>query len=413
VLTQLDSAGIDYCVLRGGDQLRSVTGNEEVDLLVPLDHLNRARRVLLGAGFIELSACGHAPHHFFVCYDADSDRWLKLDVVTRIAYGRPNHALETDLSDNCLKNRRPCDGVFVPSPDDEWVTLLLHCVLDKGTFSPVWQNRLRALAAEISDSEHATQLLRRYWRPEATMEEVRKDVLHDRWDELLACRRSIERRLTKSHPIRTTTAQLWAPVLRKLHRFLRFISPQAISVAILAPDGAGKSTLANGIVDHFFFPVEQIYMGLYQKKTTGPEVRATPGLGFAGKILKQWRRYLAAQSHKSRGRFVIFDRYTYDALLPSQRRLSMWQKLRRWLLANACPSPDLIVVLDAPGELLFARKGEHSADYLEQHRQAYLALQSRFPQMAVVDATRNAESVRRTVVTLMWRAFAKKLPGIT
>jgi thymidylate kinase len=112
---------------------------------------------------------------------------------------------------------------------------------------------------------------------------------------------------------------------------------------------------------------------------------------------------------RARGRFVIFDRYTYDALLPSRQPLSRWQRLRRWILAYACPAPDLIVMLDAPGEILFARKGEHSAEYLERHRQAYLNLRQRFPQMIVVDAARDAEDVRRAVTSHMWRGFAGRL----
>jgi thymidylate kinase len=79
------------------------------------------------------------------------------------------------------------------------------------------------------------------------------------------------------------------------------------------------------------------------------------------------------------------------------------------LLAHACPAPDLVLVLDAPGEVLYARKGEHSADFLEQQRQQYIALRARLPEMIVVDATRDAERVRRDALAAIWRGYIAHL----
>jgi thymidylate kinase len=68
----------------------------------------------------------------------------------------------------------------------------------------------------------------------------------------------------------------------------------------------------------------------------------------------------------------------------------------------------LVLLLDAPGELLFARKGEHSSDFLEQQRQAYHGLREKIPQMVIVDATRDAERVRRDVTSCIWRGYARQ-----
>ena len=149
-------------------------------------------------------------------------------------------------------------------------------------------------------------------------------------------------------------------------------------------------------------------MGLYQK---GPSAarRRIPGLGFVSQLITQWWRYLAARYHQAHGRLVIFDRYTFDALLPPPQRLSRLGRLRRWLLAHACPAPDLVLVLDAPGEVLYARKGEHSVAFLEQQRQRYLELQSYLPQTIVVDATRGAEEVRREATVAIWGRYINRL----
>lgn len=182
--------------------------------------------------------------------------------------------------------------------------------------------------------------------------------------------------------------------------------PYARSVALLAPDGAGKSTLSEGIQNTFYYPVRSVYMGLYQKKDDGAQELSLPGAGFLSRVLIQWRRYLSARYHQARGQLVIFDRYSYDALLPSPRELSKAKQWRRWLLAHTCPAPNLILMLDAPGEILYSRKREHSPAVLEEQRQGYLQLQERLPQMVIVDATSDPECVRRKVTALIWRHYA-------
>ena len=110
----------------------------------------------------------------------------------------------------------------------------------------------------------------------------------------------------------------------------------------------------------------------------------------------------------ARGRLIVFDRYTYDA--PSElHKKSLKSRMRNWLLSAIAPKPDLVVFLDAPGEVLYARKGEHSPAILEQQRQHYLGLQAHLPQMVVVDATNNADQVRRSVTSLIWQWYAKQV----
>ncbi|MEZ4731266.1 MAG: hypothetical protein R3E79_29455 [Caldilineaceae bacterium] len=90
-------------------------------------------------------------------------------------------------------------------------------------------------------------------------------------------------------------------------------------------------------------------------------------------------------------------------------RLQQW---RRWALAHACPAPDLVILLDAPGAILYARKGEHSAALLEEQRQGYLQLKSQLRQMVVIDATQHPDTVRRQVTTQIWRGYVRRQTGI-
>jgi hypothetical protein len=408
VLAAVEDAGVTYCVLRGGVPLEQQGTEDEIDVLVSPAHLPALRTLLAEMGFVRLRTWGHAPHHFFVAYEPAEDRWLKLDVVTAIAYGRPTHPYATNLADACLRNRRRVGGAYIPAAADELATLALHCLVDKGDFPEGWRERLSALCEEELDEKRLTSHLTSCWSPMMTGPALRSLIAEGKWEQLLSWRAEVMQHLASRGRLAIRCRRMRDRLLRKLNRAVRFVRPDALSVAVLAPDGAGKSTLSEGVARRFFFPVEQIYMGLYQQKG-GTAKRGIPGCGLAGNLLKQWGRFLRAHFLKARGRFVIFDRYTYDAYLPGRRRLGPLQRFRRWLLAHACPAPNLILMLDAPGEVLFARKGEHSADFLEEHRQAYLNLRKRFPQMIVVDATRDADQVRRSVMSHIWHGYAARL----
>jgi ABC-type cobalamin/Fe3+-siderophores transport system ATPase subunit len=184
-----------------------------------------------------------------------------------------------------------------------------------------------------------------------------------------------------------------------------------MTVAVLGPDGAGKSTLVEGLRRECALPVRTGYMGL-----TGGALRhvsrlRVPGVMLAGRLLVLWGRWLGGELHALRGRVVVYDRYVYDAVAPTPYPLGPLGRASRWLQGRACPSPDLIVLLDVSGAEMYERKGEYDASTLEHWRQRFLALRTRLPRLAVVDATRPAPEVRAEVMQLVWRAMSARWRG--
>lgn len=165
------------------------------------------------------------------------------------------------------------------------------------------------------------------------------------------------------------------------------------TLALIGPDGVGKSTLAEAVRARHATDAVCIYMGLYQRSGRRvPMSRSVVVL--AARRFARWAR---GQLHRSRGRLVIFDRYSADALLEPERPLGRYARARRWLLAHSCPRPDTLVLLDAPGALLAARLGHADAEAAERQRQRYLALRDRIPGLVVLDATRPVEELCQAV----------------
>jgi hypothetical protein len=408
LFASFEQQGILYCLMRDGDRIDQLSNGGEIDILVSKDQIAAVRRLARRVGFVNLPNWGHAPHHFFVSYDEHTDSWFKLDVITEIVYGKPIRNLRTELAKGCLDRRRYNGEAYVLSPEDELVTLLLHRILDKGSFSSVHRERIVRLKDEVSDKPYIDSLVRVHWLPSMTWRRLERMIEEDAWNELLGEGKSIADYLNKDK-VGTFMRFASARVLRKLNALIGWIKLRGISVTLLAPDGAGKSTLAGLIQESFYFPVSKLYMGLYQKGKEAKHRFSIPGVGLSKRLIRIWIHYIKAVLLLARGQFVIFDRYTYDAYLSPRREQSFLQKARRWLLSHSCPAPDLVIVLDAPGEILFARKGEHSVASLEDQRRAYLNLKSNLPQLDVVDASQDIDFVRREVTSLMWKRYLKKL----
>jgi thymidylate kinase len=429
VFEQLELKQINYCLLRGYEELATVGDKDDIDLLVQEQSLEPLQSVLNQLNFVRLPVWGHAPHHFFVMYDEPSDRWLKLDVVTTLIYGKPIPSLHTDLAVACLSRRRRRGVAFVPAPEEELVTLLLHCLLDKGEFAPRRLQRIQELRHEVADEVYLDKLLRTVWAPNTTWAQLAAMIDGANWPALLAMRHATVKRLAHGQRMPVLARQLSGQVLRKLDRVAGMLQPRSLTVALLAPDGGGKTTLATELSKRFFLPSRYIYMGTnieastvglpttrwIQSQSRRPSsMRRLPlwliarGLRFPNNVLEQWYRYGLSYYHMARGRMIVFDRYVFDA--PGvARKKSLKSRLRNWLVSAIAPKPDLVVFLDAPGEVLYARKGEHSPALLEQQRQHYLRLQTHLPQMVVVDATNNADQVRRSVTSLIWQWYAANI----
>jgi thymidylate kinase len=125
----------------------------------------------------------------------------------------------------------------------------------------------------------------------------------------------------------------------------------------------------------------------------------------------QWRRYAAGAWHRFVGEIVLFDRYAYDALAAGAEGMSRARRLRRQLLARSCPPPDMVILLDAPAEVLHARKPEHEPEVLELRRRRYLELARGCRRWTVVSADRTFGEVRRDVERLVWDAYAARARG--
>jgi thymidylate kinase len=222
------------------------------------------------------------------------------------------------------------------------------------------------------------------------------------------------------------------------------IAPSGFTVALIGCDGAGKTTVARELERRSSLPVRYLYMGVSSDSsdrqlittriahvvkrrrgappdTAGPpelppaapppaQVRrrlrrsARAALRLANRVADEWYRQALASFSLRRGQIVVFDRHfvaDFHATEIAVRAPTATQRLHGLMLARLYPRPDLVIFLDAPPEVLHARKGEGTLSSLARRRSDYLRLARTTDRFAVVDATQPLDAVVATVTRIL------------
>ena len=215
-----------------------------------------------------------------------------------------------------------------------------------------------------------------------------------------------------------------------------------LTVAIIGPDGAGKTTISRQLERTLPVRVKYLYMGVNLQTSnlvlpttwlfltlrrlrgmrpdmTGPRdpARSRPrpagrlrgaafavkqSLRLANQIGEEWFHQAVAGYYRLRGYIVLSDRdffadyYAYDVANSDPRR-PLTSRIHGFMLRHFYRRPDLVILLDASPETMFARKGEATLELLQQRRQEYLQLQHAVRHFEVVDASGPLDEVAREV----------------
>ncbi len=407
ILRALSAAGVDYALLHGADKLGDSAWSD-IDIAVRPEHLPRLRRALEqfpGARLVHLLHRQPKSFYFILALPARPRfRFLAVDAATDYR----SHGLVVLRAEQLLRGRRESNGLSLASPAVELQYILAKRAL-KGELSADQRARLAQLARELGSEARAA--LRHTFG--SAGEEVYRALLQRDWPALDAVlprlRRALARQTLKRDPL--SPARYWLSELVRLARWaaMRARNPTGIFVAVLGPDGAGKSTVIS-LLNEALRPafacraLFHLRPTLRGKGPAGPPVtapHASPPRSLFGSLAKL--AYYVASYNLGyalriwpmllRSTLVLFDRY-YEDLLVDPRRLRFAGP--RWLAA-ACakliPRPQLYLILDAPPHVLLERKREVAPEELNRQCREYRLLARSLPEALLLDASAPAEHV--------------------
>jgi thymidylate kinase len=404
VFRALDEARINWLLFRGEERMQRPTG--DIDLLIEPTDLDAAHKVLAKLGFSRQGSALFVTRRAYVAYVADDDLWLRFDVVTRVAFGELLE-FDTGVAPELLAAKRRVGVLFLLERNDAFWHLLLHYLLDRGDIPPAWREVVHKRAQDARADGPLAQFLDRLPGATSSLQLLGAAQAAD-WQLLQMLCGNIRRAWLASQ---TPSGHARLRVQRLLHRFVlsQWTSFRpGLSVVVLGPDGAGKTTLANGLRDSLAIPTKYVYMGLWKEGRLEQLLSYVPGLNLVLLLVRLVARSVRLTYFRWRGCIVILDRFTYDAVLVTKD--AAWrQRVTAALVLRMSQTPDLIVVLDLPGEVAFARKGEQDVATLDEWRDSYRALQSGSAELVVVDATKSVEEVRKLATEAIWAMIERRV----
>ena len=394
--------GIDCLVLRNYEGLPAHTTND-IDVLVAPDQRARAERALLQAaaqtGFRLHSRVEYATLALYLS-STETNAQTHFDLFTSLKW----RGFEFVDSQQFLR-RKVDKGLFwVPHPADETATKLLASLIYTRKVKEKYKG---AIAAGLKEEGQAVAALLSCTYGTGEAQRLVEAGGQERWGEIEAVagrlRRGLVLRQLAGRPLRTL-GSLARDAARLTRRFLQ---PPGVTVVLCGADGSGKSTAARVVLEELevTFPTAKVrqfhwkppvFTGKRQAArapTTDPHGKparnALLSLAYFG---VHWLEFLLGSHLRLRplafrGTLILIDRFYYDFFIDQRRyRLRVPQGLVR--LGHALlKKPDLVVLLDAPAEVLQRRKQEVPLAETERQRAAFLPVVRGLQNGTVIDAT--------------------------
>jgi thymidylate kinase len=435
---RLEDAGIPFCILRNRDRIPAgLVGGSDVDLVLPPE---MPRQRLIEA-LADLRPVQIVPHWSTIeVYLPAGSHFLHLDLLVsdrqwRGARYLENHAILAQQGDE--------DGMPAASRLHQafcaWFSSLTRRKHFKVRYIPLISeataeqpDAMRGLLHDAFGRRLGDQLLE--WSRDGKLDQC--DALAGR------CRRAIWWRALLRRPFGTMLG-----LLRHYGaEVAQYMRPAGLTVAVLGPDGAGKSAVCAALANlsraslpfkqvetrHLYRRVLPLLSELWKGRLrTTPAAPATvhnphgkrPHRSLVSLFtltygaVDQWLSWLLCTRWKlSQNALLLHDRHMLEVQIdPKRFRFAGPKWLARWI-TRLIPKPDLVIVLDAPAEVLQSRKQEVPLAETARQLDAYRTLTREMPGGRIIDATQPLEGVvndvKRAIIEFAAARTSRRFPEV-
>ena len=429
VVAALERAGNDSCVIRGYRDYPEHIG-EDIDLVVDdpsqIPHIMSREDTAAVVRIFE-----HETTYYHLCrWEDGRPVFLTLDVAED--YGHRGRLFFR--GEEFLRTSRPLKFFKIPSAELEFASYLFRRLV-RDSLSDVQARRLSELYGE--DAEGVVRRLAGFF-PETEVSLISEAARSGDWEpvrgQIKQLRHMLLRKLNREQPL--GVLRYWTGALRR--RVGRIIQPPGLMVAFLGTDGSGKSTIMARVEQDLgaaFWDKRQYHKrplsspfrwvkryGLRPPRSGKREGEISLGfnphalpprrplyslakLGFWWVDFVLLGYILEIYPKLTRPTLLMFDRYYQDLLVDPKRYHYGGPMRLAHFVGRIIPQPHLVILLDAPPEVLRARKQELPLEEVTRQREAFLDLVRALPNGYVVDTSRpldeTVEEVERIILGYM------------
>ncbi len=395
LLEFLEQKKLPYVVLRNHEELpEKPLDGSDVDLLIDRENekeylIALKNAVLKSGGFILFKIRQSNCFSCFIYQKTPFPFGTWIDAFLEMSSKSFVFADSKFLLENRLLNEK---GFFILPSGGEAATLFVKDALNVSSIREKY--RIKILDLVKKDKENFIKTLRPYFSKTAVQEMI-QICLNEKWEEVPKKRKQWRQNLILNNFYRQPFNQVLQFFNFFLSQLKKFFVEKGIIIAVIGPDGVGKTTICQKITESMkniyfskvykyhshpgFFPeLGRIYQALFKKSISENNLSQEKRIGFFRAILHLF--YYGLENFltwpwifwlKTKRSLIIFDRYFYDFIaVNANSKFPLWLF---WQIAKVIPRPDLIFVIEARTEEIYKRKKELS---LEEIKRRLLAFQN-------------------------------------
>ena len=419
IAATLTRAGVPWCILRNRELIPAgLAGWKDVDILVPGTLTVRDLAMLFAP--LEPANIGPMRRGHTSFYFPASDIFVRIDVYHGdLRWKQAPFVDHGDVLERSVDDR----GYMIASPIDQAYIAWFSKLLAEGKFPDRYEALVTRHVRENPDAFHR-MIARAFGTHLAGQLMALALDGHVRESTLLAhaCRRAVWANAMRRHPVATPLA-----FLRQIgHGLVQRARPSGLDVTLLGPDGSGKTLVSTRIAGSSLrdvpYKTVSIQKGYRQNL---PELRTIAGfvlrrsiapvgdardphgapahrpltwlVKFGYYTIDIWLQHIQARRAVAHTSLVLRDRHLMELTIDARRYRYAGPSWIPRLIATLQPRPAMVIVLDAPPEVLQARKHDVSMEESIRQREAYRQLAMRHPHGYIVRSDRAVDDVTRDV----------------
>jgi len=428
LLSNLSDQKIPYCILRNYKGLPQYNPGNDIDFLIRFCDKESVIKTLQGIGNILLT--GYAERPYVVSTFVYGVEWgenkfsIQVDFFLSLSWKGLPYLYTEDVLLTARSAANSSHLIIIPKPSHEAIISFYSSYLVGGWIKQKYWELTRDVFLNNKNEviSSLTPLMNKRIVNILIDSVIEKDTT-----KIISLLRKLRKSLfinsLSKSPIFTINAIISHYYFEILFRFTPI---NIISACILGPDGAGKSEITKLLEKRLQNTVKQVAVRhlkpqLFKNtKSNGPvtdphgKIARSAIISIAKIIFWFFELWVDRFFHGYKNLTLqIWDRYYHDILVDSKRYRYGGPVWVARLIGKLVPKPDLWILLDAPPEVLQARKKEVPYKETARQRDAYLRLISEMPSYAIVDASKPVDNVivetERTILNFMAKRTAQRL----
>lgn len=414
VLSLLDGRGIAWCISHGYEGLPHSWG-ADLDIVIERSVSAAGLHSLLDSHAEEIGARTVGQRGMFVtlaiAQTAGPPQFLMLDFAHDVTCGR--HLLYR--GETVLARRRRMGNIWIPAPGTAFDIIVARAVLKAMSPPDDWTGLTAHFLADPADTRSVVE---QRW-PQADARMILAAAVSGNWKPVTSDFAGLRRRLAWRSFTQSPAGVVGSIIREQAARLGRLLRPRGLHVALLGPDGAGKSSVIAAL-EQALAPlfarseVRGFAPSLRQLLRRGPADTSTPHAlaprSPAASLLRACYWFICGLlSHatlrwaKARNTLILNDRHFVDILVDPVRYRYGGPRWPLKLIWKTMAKPDFVILLHGPAEVLQARKKELTVAETARQCEAYLGLVHRISHGYVIDATQPQDAVASAICDILMR----------